>query len=203
MGYRSNVYLKTTTEGWLLMRRFNNLVKDKCDKPLAYADVEQSTSGCYKVTFLDIKWYDSYAQVQNFNKVLDQYEEQEIPYSFIRIGEETDDVEWRHNYVDGAPDEIELFEPITDVNDEGAYERTVMLDGEDYEPKDADYEEKVSHIKSIMFDLLEKYDKYDDVKDAICSLHSEEEISDTEYAEVLKQWDTWLTEWQKKKLEGK
>lgn len=137
MGYRSNVYLKTTTEGWILMKKMNDSIAIPEDKPLAYATVERTEAGFYKITFDDLKWYDTYRQVQNFNRVLDQYEDQDIPYSFIRIGENTDDIEHKKNWTDDMPSEIESFEPVVDVNDDdpwGSYE-AIMSDGKDIIPK--------------------------------------------------------------------
>ena len=137
MGYRSNVYLKTTTEGWILMKKMNDSIAIPEDKPLAYATVERTEAGFYKITFDDLKWYDTYRQVQNFNRVLDQYEDQDIPYSFIRIGEDADDIEHKKNWTDDMPSEIESFEPVVDVNDDdpwGSYE-AIMSDGKDIIPK--------------------------------------------------------------------
>lgn len=132
MGYRSQVYLKTTTEGWILMKKMNDSIENPDNKPLAHATVERTKEGFYKISFDDIKWYDSYEQVKNFNRVLVQCEDQDIPYSFIRIGEDTDDVEHRKNWTDDIPDEIESFEPVIDVNDEscGSYGE-IMSDGKD------------------------------------------------------------------------
>ena len=137
MGYCSNVYLKTTTEGWILMKKMNDSIAIPEDKPLAYATVERTEAGFYKITFDDFKWYDTYAQVENFNKVLEQYENQDIPYSFIRLGEDTEDIEHRTNWTDDMPSEIETFEPVVDVNDDepwSSYE-TIMSDGEEVIPK--------------------------------------------------------------------
>ena len=49
---------------------------------------------------------------------LDKLEEQDIPYSFIRIGEDTADIEHKKNWTEDIPDEISSFEPVTDVNDD-------------------------------------------------------------------------------------
>ena len=128
MGYRSNIYLKTTTEGWIVMKKFNDSIENRAHQPLDGAEVNKTESGFYKITFDDVKWYDSYEQVKNFNKVLDMYEEQEIPYSFIRLGEDVDDIEHIRNYPDDMPSEIECFEPVVDIDDEDM----------DYSPVDLD-----------------------------------------------------------------
>ena len=128
MGYRSQVYLKTTTEGWVIMKKFNDSIENKDHQPLDGAEVNKTESGFYKITFCDVKWYDSYTSVQNFNKVLDMYDEQDIPYSFIRLGEDAEDIEHRRNYPDDIPYEIECFEPVVDVNDEDTDYIPVDLD---------------------------------------------------------------------------
>lgn len=124
MGYRSEVYLKTTTEGWLLMKKRNDSIEKGYDQPLYGAEVNKTESGFYKIEFHDVKWYDSYKSVINFNDALSEMEANDIPFSFIRIGEETGDVEHRCNWTDDIPDEIVSFEPVVDVNDEewGHYE---------------------------------------------------------------------------------
>lgn len=49
---------------------------------------------------------------------LNKLVEQNIPYSFIRIGEDTTDIEHKKNWTEDIPDEISSFEPVTDVNDD-------------------------------------------------------------------------------------
>lgn len=118
MGYRSQIALKTTTEGYLIMKQMNDAIETKEDRPLDYMEIQKTTFGFYKISQDDLKWYDSYPDVQNFNKMLEKLEAEDIPYSFIRIGEESDDVEHKCNYTDDMPDEISSFEPIVDINDE-------------------------------------------------------------------------------------
>ena len=129
MGYRSQVYLKTTTEGWLLLKRFNDAIENKEHRPLYGADVNKTESGFYKISFDDVKWYDSFPEVQNFMEAMDVLEDNDIPYSYIRIGEETNDIDHRCNWTDDIPDEINSFEPLVDINDDDHYS---------YEPVDVD-----------------------------------------------------------------
>lgn len=118
MGYRSQVYLKTTTEGFLVIKRFNDSIENKEHRPLYGADVNKTESGFYKISFDDVKWYDSFKEVENFMHTLDLLEEQEIPFSYVRLGEETNDIDHRCNWTDDIPDEISSFEPVVDLNDE-------------------------------------------------------------------------------------
>ena len=121
------------------MKKFNDSIKNEDHQPLDGAEVNKTESGFYKISFCDVKWYDSYPSVQNFNKVLNMYEDQDIPYSFIRIGEDTTDIENIKNWTDDIPSEIESFEPVVDVNDEdwSSYE-TVISDGKKVIPKPDD-----------------------------------------------------------------
>lgn len=119
MGYRSQVYLKTTTEGYITIKRRNDSIENPEHRILNYAtEIKKTPSGFYKIYFDDIKWYDSFEEVKHFMESLEILQEQGIPYSFIRIGEDTDDIEHKMNYTDDMPDEIYNFEPVVDVNDD-------------------------------------------------------------------------------------
>lgn len=124
MGYRSDVVLKTTTEGYLVMKKLNDSITETVDRPLQGAEISRTESGFYRILFENVKWYDSYKDVQNFIKGIDKLDEQDIPYKFIRIGEEYDDVEVKENYTDDMPEELCEFNPDISVYDtnEGEYE---------------------------------------------------------------------------------
>lgn len=122
MGYRSDVYLKTTTEGYLVIKRFNDslIVEDKSERPLTYATISYTPTGFYRIEYNDVKWYDSYPEVQNFNKALDLLRKQDIPYAYIEIGEDPDDITYKCNYSVKleTPTEIANFQPVVDVGDD-------------------------------------------------------------------------------------
>lgn len=119
MGYRSQVYLKTTTEGYLIIKRRNDSIENPDHRMLRYAErIKKTPSGFYKIQFNDIKWYESYEEVRQFMDSLEILRKQDIPYSFIRIGEDSSDIEHKVNHTDDMPDEIYSFEPVVDVNDD-------------------------------------------------------------------------------------
>lgn len=119
MGYRSDVYLKTTTEGYIIIKKRNDSIENPEHRMLRYAEsIKKTPSGFYKIKFEDIKWYESYEKVKQFMNSLETLQDQDIPYSFIRIGEDPTDIEYKRNYTDDMPDEIASFEPVVDVNDE-------------------------------------------------------------------------------------
>jgi len=100
MGYRSDVmalfYCNDTQ--WPAMKLF---VDENFPEPLK-SDLSmfkgRSISG-FKFMNGDVKWYDSYPEVQAFNSFLSKFQEigdnDELKwaYEFTRIGEQTDDIE--------------------------------------------------------------------------------------------------------------
>ena len=102
MGYRSNVkavFYTSDKEQWPALRLF---VDENFPEEFKYClEVIGSSTYCgYVFSCEDVKWYDSYPDVQAYNKFVANYEglidgEAELPwvYEFIRIGEDTDDIE--------------------------------------------------------------------------------------------------------------
>lgn len=186
MGYRSDVYLKTTTEGWLVIKKLNDSIEDPEKRPLKYAsEIQMTPSRFYKIKFEDIKWYEGYEEVDSFMNGLNELTEQDIPYSFIRIGEDTSDIEHKTNWTDDMPDEISNFEPVVDVNDD---------DWSSYE--DVKEEKDMTHITKIMLELFNEYEECDDIKDALRDMNSDGDVSDEEYDFALDNWDNILKIWE-------
>lgn len=224
MGYRSQIALKTTTEGWILMKRMNDkIIGHEDDKPLYAMNVGKTPDGYYKIWNDSIKWYDGYSNVDNFNKCLDKMQEQEIPFVFIEIGEDVDDINIRNNWVDTMPDCIEEFDVRTEIvdPDEGDYE-VIMEDGKDrvyrdlFTPPEGSSPDELehcldeeletdtlptkpidyAHIKEVMFDLFDAHPDYGSIKEDLRSLNSSGDVSDDEYDLALEFWDEWLKEWE-------
>lgn len=222
MGYRSQVALKTTTEGWILMKRMNDKIECDEDKPLYAMNIGKTPTGYYKIWHDSIKWYDGYGNVDNFNECLDKMTEQDIPFVFIEIGEDVDDINIRNNWTDDMPDCIEDFDVRTEIidPDEGGYEM-IMEEGKDKKYKDlftpddpddldSDHDDSeletdtlptptpidYTHIKEVMFDLFDTYPDYDSIKEDLRSLESSGDISEDEYDLALEFWDEWLREWE-------
>lgn len=187
MGYRSQVYLKTTTEGYIVIRKLNDSIKNIDHRPLRYALVQKTESGFYKITFDDIKWYEgTFKEVDYFIEALDLLETQDIPFSFIRIGEDVGDIVHRSNWTDDVPDEIQTFEPVVDVNDEDWSSYTNVEDDKD-------------HIKGIMFKLFDEFEECDDIKYALRDMNSDGVVTNEEYDYATEHWDELLKEWEERK----
>lgn len=194
MGYRSVVAFKTTTEGWLIFKRFNDSITNKSEQPLDCMDIQKTESGFYKISHDDIKWYESYKNVANFIKAMKLLDDQEIPYSFVRIGEDYNDAEIRQNYTSDMPDELAFFKPNIELYDEneGDYTEVKLYEEDDTFTSSSSPRDK---IKEILFTAFEECPEADDVKDYLRNLHSNDELTDKEYDECLDRWDTVLAEW--------
>lgn len=53
-----------------------------------------------------------------------------------------------------------------------------------------------THIVNIMFDLFNKFETYNDVKDALRDMNSSGEVRDEEYDFAIDQWDEILRLWE-------
>lgn len=137
MGYRSQIALKTTTEGWILLKRFNDKIENPDERPLRHLTVGKTPTGYYKISHDSIKWYDENSQVKNFEEALHQMRIQNIPYVFIDIGEDIEDITILNNWTSDMPDEIETFDVERHIvdEDEGGYE-IIMEDGVDKKYRD-------------------------------------------------------------------
>lgn len=123
MGYRSQIGLKTTTEGYLLAKKFNDSIPVPGDRPLVGLNINKTESGFYKISHDCINWSAIYPNVENFYKMLLYLDKGNIPYKFIAIGEDIDDNEELYCSADYIPDEIISFCIIRDILDpnEGEY----------------------------------------------------------------------------------
>lgn len=105
MGYRSEVkavFYTCDKEQWPALRLF---VDENFPEEFKYClGVIGSSSYCgYVFSCEDVRWYDGYPDVQAYKKFVAQYTElvenaedgHELPwvYEFIRIGEDTEDIE--------------------------------------------------------------------------------------------------------------
>lgn len=191
MGYRSDVYVKTTTEGYILIEKFNNTIENKLEKPLTGAEIYVTPKGFYKIEFSSVKWYEgSFKDVDNFMRSLDILTEQEIPWVFIRIGEEYDDVEYKCNWTNDMPEELTDFHPNIDINDN---------EWSDY--KEVENETETKYIKEILFKLFEDEDEdsEDSIKERLQKMNRAGEISYKDYDWAIEHWENLLEDYTARK----
>lgn len=97
MGYRSDVKLITTKEGW---KRIRQAVTQTDDGGWSHWSGNESTvpicNGKYVLTeWCDVKWYERHDDVVDaIMRELKRFDAEHIPYQYLRIGEDWDDNEY-------------------------------------------------------------------------------------------------------------
>lgn len=100
MGYRSDVKFITTREGWELIDKTVKRKNPGAEYPFTDGgDPIPLLNGKYVLAeWSDVKWYDGYdTEVTTFMKTLSVLDKKNIPYTFMRFGEDYGDVEERSN----------------------------------------------------------------------------------------------------------
>lgn len=111
MGYRSDIRIRTTAEGYEVMKKFvEKYIEEKVpqekrnvyDYNLLKAAIKTEMSGIITLDWNYMKWYEGemgYEDVTAIMKSLDELSEKDIDYQYMRIGEEIDDIDerWKVN----------------------------------------------------------------------------------------------------------
>lgn len=118
MGYRSNVQVMTTPEGfekmqdiiWELAKEKNLendvvLFPEHGQDPELFFDMYDAQEDYLTFGFDWVKWYENYTGVSLFMDMLSKANEDGIPWQFIRVGEEDNDIEQfaSDNFYDNPP----------------------------------------------------------------------------------------------------
>ena len=128
MGYRSDVYLKTTKEGYKKIREMVRKDEDAFHL-FTHPDrmtITQNSDGEYiSMEWQYLKWYSEYDEVKAIDNAIDELSDT-VPIHFIRLGEDIEDIEERFYY----PNDYKgYFEGLDIV-------RTVYIDGKDISDKE-------------------------------------------------------------------
>lgn len=59
----------------------------------------------------------------------------------------------------------------------------------------------MENLKRLLYNLFNNYDEYEDIRDCLRSLESNNKITKQEYNIILDNYDKWLTDYQKKWFE--
>ena len=113
MGYRSDVRIRTTKEGFEVMKKYvENYIKEKGldsnynllnSNHVGITEAEDSIT----LDWTDLKWYEGingYEDVDAIMNSLYELSEKDIDYQYMRIGEEDDDIEEKWNINNGSFD---------------------------------------------------------------------------------------------------
>jgi hypothetical protein len=93
MGYRSDIYLRMSpeaTEVFSAIAKLEPNVQSMLDSACSRIEKDDGTIDLF---FGERKWYDNYREVSEFDAAL--YLLDDDDYGFIRIGDDSDDVEYR------------------------------------------------------------------------------------------------------------
>ena len=106
MGYRSDIELFTTSEGYAMFLKFNSKLVEEARPLSIVTNISTTVEGFYNIFISDVKWYeDCFDEVKNFMFYVTELDKAKIPYKFIRFGEEPEDIQVRTTYdPDGSVD---------------------------------------------------------------------------------------------------
>lgn len=119
MSIRSHIYFKTTSEGWIKFKQLNDKIEIESHKPLTCMNmnVDKTPTGFYKITGEELKWHITAPDVKNFMDIIKQLESLGLPFTFIRVGENYNNINIIKNHPSDTPYPIEEFEPMINVRD--------------------------------------------------------------------------------------
>lgn len=97
MGYYSDVKCVTTKEGWEALSKAVKEVTTDDNEPLTEqgAPIGLVDDKYILAEWYYIKWYEEFKDVNTFMETLDKLEDKGIPFQFMRVGENFEDVEHR------------------------------------------------------------------------------------------------------------
>lgn len=115
MGYRSDVRIRTTKEGYEVMKNFvEKYIKENVSEDaqgldwnlLNSAEITE-TGNSITLDWYDFKWYEGiqgYEDVDAIMNSLNELSDKNIDYQYMRIGEENDDIDEKWSVNNGSFD---------------------------------------------------------------------------------------------------
>lgn len=111
MGYYSQVALCAKKKDFEELKK--RLEKYDYLFSTGYSEITEFDDGEVIVWNIDsIKWYDSYEEIQIIENFMNELRNNDKEFSFVRIGEEYDDVEYESNYITGECDRVHPYQGI-------------------------------------------------------------------------------------------
>lgn len=111
MGYRSDVKIITTKEGWARINEEVRKVSEGEDRLVSDVATLICDGKYVLAEWDDVKWYETYdSGVDAIMRELKRFDAEHIPYQYLRIGEDWDDMEclyerdWKSDKYDDMPD---------------------------------------------------------------------------------------------------
>lgn len=139
MGYRSNVRIITTKNGYDELNKYindysKNFNKDNFYNLLSNTSICEKTEKGYYLGWDWVKWYEEYNDVSAIMNGLKHLQDKNISYRFARIGEDNNDYE-EMNYNSNSEKEQGLDYPscIREFDDEYVIESMNTIDNHNKE----------------------------------------------------------------------
>lgn len=118
MGYRSNVKLVTTKEGWdRIVEAAQEADAESWESWLNEKYTRSLVHGKYVLLELDdVKWYDQdFPTPRAVMRMLDQFEHDGTPYRYARVGEGCDDTEFRDGVLWSEADDMPYLNIVREI----------------------------------------------------------------------------------------
>jgi len=105
MGYRSDVCFGMNDDVWAALKVYVELINNKELTDLVWLHVETSfDENNNKLFWSGIKWYEGYEDIDHICRFINQLNDSNSEFGFLRIGEDSDDFDEL-----GDPCEFDIF----------------------------------------------------------------------------------------------
>ena len=111
MGFRSDVYICMKVENFEELKK--RLLADEDGKYLVQTISEERNfeDGTILFSFIDVKWYNSFKEVQIVENYLVELDDNDIEYKEVIINEDNT-IETKENYIEGLCDHMSPYADI-------------------------------------------------------------------------------------------
>jgi len=111
MGFRSDVYICMKVENFEELKK--RLLADEDGKYLVQTISEEKNfeDGTILFSFIDVKWYNSFKEVQIVENYLVELDDNDIEYKEVIINEDNT-IETKENYIEGLCDHMSPYADI-------------------------------------------------------------------------------------------
>lgn len=113
MGYYSTIRIATTEKGFEEMKELSGIYESEygCVEPFMdnIESMESPHDGDIVLGWDNVKFYEEFPETKHLERVLEEAENKGVPFIFMRIGEEWDDVEYSYSYTAESLRNQELY----------------------------------------------------------------------------------------------
>jgi len=116
MGYRSDIRVMFKKAGYEKFKElYNKSDEFKLEKQVDEV-IKKNNNVLLKIN--DVKWYDTYEEVEHFNEKLEEITEFGFSYRFVRIGEDNRDIEELEHIANNECNDLPYISIVTQFEDD-------------------------------------------------------------------------------------